>query len=157
RANPRLMRWLEAGGTLIIQYQQTPYVRGGYEPRPLNIGAPTQNRVTDETAPVRLIAPTQQVLRWPNAIGPRDFDKWVQERGLDFPASWDRAWTPILETHDAGDVDREGGLLIARVGAGTAVYTGLSFHRQLPAVIPGAWRLWANILAIGQHPKVAGH
>ncbi|HEY4100678.1 MAG TPA: PIG-L family deacetylase [Gemmatimonadales bacterium] len=157
RANPRLMRWLEAGGTLIIQYQQTPYVRGGYAPRPLNIGAPTQNRVTDETAPVHLIAPQQQVLRWPNPIGARDFDNWVQERGLDFPASWDPAWTPVLETHDAGDITREGGLLIAHVGKGIAVYTGLSFHRQLPVVVPGAWRLWANLLAVGQRPNAAAH
>jgi hypothetical protein len=90
------------------------------------------------------------VLRWPNPIGARDFDGWVQERGLDFPATWDPAWTPILETHDSGDVAREGGLLIARVGKGTAVYTGLAFHRQLPAIVPGAWRLFANLLAVGE-------
>ncbi|HEY3935718.1 MAG TPA: PIG-L family deacetylase [Gemmatimonadales bacterium] len=156
RANPRLMRWLEAGGTLVIEYQQSPYVRGGFAPRALNIGTPTQNRVTDETAPVHLIAPAEQVLRWPNPIGARDFVGWIQERGLDFPPSWDPAWKPVLETHDSGDVNREGGLLVAHVGKGTAVYTGLSFHRQLPAVVPGAWRLWANILAVGQHPPAAG-
>ena len=150
RAHPRLMRWLEAGGTLIVQYQQTPYVRGGFAPRPLNIGAPTQNRVTDEEAPVKLLVPNHPVLRWPNPIGARDFDGWVQERGLDFPATWDPAWTPILETHDSGDVAREGGLLIAKVGKGTAVYTGLAFHRQLPAIVPGAWRLFANLLAMGE-------
>jgi LmbE family N-acetylglucosaminyl deacetylase len=150
RANPRLMRWLEAGGTLIVQYQQTPYVRGGFAPKPLNIVSPTQSRVTDETAPVTLIAKDHRVLHWPNPIGDRDFEDWVQERGLDFPPTWDPAWVPILETHDPGDTPREGGLLIAKVGRGTAVYTGLAFHRQLPALVPGAWRLWANLLGAGQ-------
>jgi LmbE family N-acetylglucosaminyl deacetylase len=150
RANPRLMRWLDAGGTLIVEYQQTPYERGGFAPRPLHLVVPTQSRVTDETAPVTLVAKDHQVLHWPNQIGARDFDDWVQERGLDFPPTWDSAWVPILETHDPGDTPREGGLLIAKVGKGTAVYTGLAFHRQLPAVVPGAWRLWANLLGVGQ-------
>ncbi|MGH7525038.1 MAG: PIG-L family deacetylase [Gemmatimonadales bacterium] len=153
RAHPRLMRWLDAGGTLIIQYEQQPYMRGGFAPKPLTFTTPTQSRVTDETAPVTLLAKTQQVLRWPNPIGDRDFDGWVQERGLDFPIAWDPAWTPVLETHDPGDTPRAGGLLIAKVGAGTAIYTGLSFHRQLPALVPGAWRLWANLLSAGLSPK----
>lgn len=152
RAQPRLMRWLADGGTLIVQYQQTPYVRGGFAPRPLEIGAPTQNRVTDETAPVMLLDPKAQAFQRPNRIGPADFDGWVQERGLDFPSSWDAAWTPLLEMHDAGDHPQRGGLLVARVGKGTAVYTGLAFHRQLPALVPGAWRLFANLLGLGQPP-----
>lgn len=152
RANPRVLRWLNAGGTLVIQYQQSPYVRGGFPPRPLSIGSPTQNRVTDETAPVTILDPRAQVVRWPNPIRASDFDGWVQERGLDFPFAWDSTWTPVLETHDAGDHDQTGGLLIARVGKGTAVYSGLAFHRQLPATVPGAWRLFANLLALGQAP-----
>ena len=154
RANPRLMRWLEAGGTLVVQYQQTPYVRGGFAPRPLNIVSPTQSRVTDETAPVTLVAPGHQLLHWPNLIGRDDFEGWVQERGLDFPPTWDPAWTPILEMHDPGEAPMQGGLLIARVGKGTAVYTGLAFHRQLPAIVPGAWRLFANLLGAGPVPAV---
>jgi len=152
RAHPRLMRWLEAGGTLIVQYQQTPYVRGGFPPKPLTLVAPTQSRVTDETAAITILAPAHQVVRWPNLIGPADFDGWIQERGLDFPPTHDPAWTPILSMHDPGEKPLDGGLLVARVGKGTAVYTGLTFHRQLPAVVPGAWRLWANILGVGQLP-----
>jgi LmbE family N-acetylglucosaminyl deacetylase len=150
RAHPRLMAWLRQGGTLIEQYEQTPFVRDGYAPLPLTIVSPTQSRVTDETAPVRFLAPASSVLHTPNAIGERDFAGWVQERGLDYPIHWDAAWTPILEMHDPGDPPLDGGLLIARVGKGTAVYTGLSLHRELPAVVPGAWRLFANLLALGQ-------
>ena len=153
RAHPRLMRWLQAGGTLLVQYQQGPYLRGGYPPKPFTINSP-MDRVTDEHAEVTLLAVKHPALLAPNLIGSHDFEGWIQERGLDFARSWDPAWAPILETHDAGDTAREGGLLIARVGRGTAIYTGLSFNRQLPAAIPGAWRLFANLLALGQ-PHVA--
>jgi hypothetical protein len=125
-------------------------VNGGFPPVPLRLVAPTQSRVTDETAPVTFLAPDNPLLRVPNVIGPGDFDGWVQERGLDFPPSWDPAWTPLLEMHDSGGPPLSGGLLVARVGRGMAVYTGLAFHRQLPVVVPGAWRLWANILGAGQ-------
>lgn len=150
RAQPRLIRWLEAGGTLVVQYQQQPYMNGGFAPKPFTLLRPTQNRVTDETAAVTVLAPAHQVMLWPNAIGSGDFDDWVQERGLDFAATRDPAWTAILSMHDPGEQPLDGGLLVAKVGKGTAVYTGLAFHRQLPAVVPGAWRLWANILAAGQ-------
>ena len=151
RAHPRLMRWLAAGGTLLVQYQQGPYLRGGYPPRPFTIFNP-QDRVTDERAPVTLLATKHPALRIPNLITDRDFEDWIQERGLDFARSWDPAWTPILETHDEGDAPRSGGLLVARVGRGTVIYTGLAFFRQLPAAVPGAWRLFANLLALGQRP-----
>ncbi len=150
RAHPRLMRWLAAGGTLIVQYEQTPYVRGGFPPKPFTLVSPTQSRVTDENATVTILAKTHQAVRWPNVIGAADFDGWVQERGLDYPPTHDPAWTPILSMHDAGEPPLDGALLVARVGKGTAVYTGLSFHRQLPAVVPGAWRLFANLLGLGQ-------
>ncbi len=150
RANPRLMRWLADGGTLLIQYQQSPYTRAGYEPVPLSIGSPTQNRVTDETAPVTLLDPASPAFTTPNRITAADFNGWIQERGLDFAASWDPRWQPLTETHDPDDPPLRGGLLVARVGAGTAIYTGFSFFRELPAVVPGAWRLFANLLALGQ-------
>ena len=153
RAHQRLMRWLNAGGTLIIQYQQLPYVRGGFPPRPLTLVPASQSRVTDETAAVTILAKTHQVVQWPNVIGPADFDSWVQERGLDFAPTFDSAWTPILSMHDPGEKALDGGLLVARVGKGTAVYTGLAFHRQLPATVPGAWRLFANLLGLGSSPS----
>ncbi|MES2123887.1 MAG: PIG-L family deacetylase [Gemmatimonadota bacterium] len=151
RAHPRLMRWLNAGGTLVVQIQQGIYFTGGYQPRPFTLGSP-QDRVTDEHAKVTFVAPTNPLLNSPNRITAADFDGWIQERGLDFAHSWDAGWQPILEMHDAGDQPREGGLLITRVGRGTAIYTGLSFVRQLPAAVPGAWRLFANLLAAGQRP-----
>jgi LmbE family N-acetylglucosaminyl deacetylase len=154
-AHPRLMRWLDAGGTLIIQYEQRPYMLGGFPPRPLTFVQPTQSRVTDETAAVTFLAPKHPVVRWPNIIGPDDFKDWVQERGLDYPSQHDAVWTPIFSMHDPNEQPLDGGLLIAKVGKGTAVYTGLAFHRQLPAIIPGAWRLWANILGVGQTAAAA--
>ena len=91
-------------------------------------------------------------MRRPNRISERDWEGWVQERGLYFARSWDPAYSPILETHDKGEAELRGGLLIAPVGKGTYVYTGLSFFRQLPAGVPGALRLFANLLALGQPP-----
>jgi hypothetical protein len=88
----------------------------------------------------------------PNRIGPEDWTGWVQERGLYFAHSWDHAYVPLLETHDPGEAPLEGGLLVARVGKGTYVYTGLSFFRQLPAGVPGAYRLFANLLALAASP-----
>jgi hypothetical protein len=110
----------------------------------------SHDRVVDEAAPVTVLAPDHPVLRRPNRISERDWEGWVQERGLYFARSWDSTYTPILEMHDEGDGELEGGLLIAPVGRGTYVYTGLSFFRQLPAGVPGALRLFANLLALGQ-------
>jgi len=106
------------------------------------------DRVTDEHAPVRALAPTDPVFTTPNRITDADWRGWVQERGLYFARSWDKAYRPLLETHDPGDAPLEGGLLVARVGQGHYVYTGLSFFRQLPAGVPGAFRLFANLLAV---------
>lgn len=148
RAHPRLMRWLERGGTLIMQYQQYPFLRGGFAPLPFTIASP-HDRVTDETAPVRLLSPASPLWRTPNRIDSTAFTGWVQERGLYFARSWDAAWSPLLEMHDAGDFPREGALLLGRRGRGTVVYTGVAFFRQLPAAVPGAWRLFMNLLALG--------
>jgi hypothetical protein len=88
------------------------------------------------------------VLTRPNRLTEADWEGWIQERGLYFARSWDAGYRPVLETHDPGEAPLEGGLLIATVGKGTYVYTGLSFFRQLPAGVPGAFRLFANLLAL---------
>jgi hypothetical protein len=108
----------------------------------------SHDRVTDESAPVRIVAKDHPAVRVPNRLTPADWKDWVQERGLYFARTWDRRYRPILETHDPGEPPLQGGLLIASVGKGTYVYTGLSFFRQLPAGVPGAFRLFANLLAL---------
>jgi len=110
----------------------------------------SHDRVVDERAPITILAPDHPVLRRPNRISELDWEGWVQERGLYFARSWDPGYSPILETHDEGEAPLEGGLLVATVEKGTYVYTGLSFFRQLPAGVPGALRLFANLLALGQ-------
>ena len=156
-ANGRLVEYARRGGLVIVQYQQQPYFNGGFAPYPLTVGGPPprpgalpvgHDRVTEETAPVRLLAPADPAFRVPNRLSDADWAGWIQERGLYFAHSWDPAYRPLLEAHDQGDVPLEGGLLVAKVGRGTYVYTGLSFFRQLPAGVPGAFRLFANLLAL---------
>jgi hypothetical protein len=169
--NRRLLAYARRGGLVIVQYQQHQYFNGGFAPFPMTVGGqplrleetsstrvggatgrPTapvsHDRVTDETAPVRLVAPEDAAVRTPNHLTQADWRGWVQERGLYFARSWDRRYRPILETNDPGEAPLKGGLLIASVGKGTYVYTGLSFFRQLPAGVPGAFRLFANLLAL---------
>jgi LmbE family N-acetylglucosaminyl deacetylase len=167
--NDRLLGYLRDGGLVIVQYQQQFFFKGNFAPFPMTVGGPAlrpaangtgsssgasnqlpvaHDRVTDETAPIRLLVPNSPVARMPNRLDQSDWKGWVQERGLYFARSWDRSYRPILETHDPGEAPLEGGLLVARAGKGTYVYTGLSFFRQLPAGVPGAFRLFANLLAL---------
>ena len=139
------------GGLVIVQYQQYPFVNGGFAAFPLSIARP-HDRVTDETAAVTELEPASPVFHAPNEIGPDDWQDWVQERGLYFAHDWDPTYTPLLELHDPGEAPLAGGLLEAPLGKGTYVYTGLSFFRQLPAGVPGAYRLFANLIAAGKHP-----
>lgn len=147
--NGRLMEYAKNGGLVIVQYQQYAFVDGGFAPYPVTIGRP-HDRVTDENAPVTPLDPTHLVFHYPNEIGPADWRGWVQERGLYFARTWDTTYAPVLETHDPGPASSElkGGLLIAPLGRGTYVYTGLSFFRQLPAGVPGAYRLFMNLLGL---------
>ena len=145
-SNGRLLDFVRQGGRLIVQYQQYPFVRGGYAPYPFTIANP-HDRVTDETAPVTVLDPASRLFTTPNRIGAADWDAWVQERGLYFAHTWDPKYHPMLETGDNGE-KLDGGLLVAHLGRGLYVYTGLSFFRQLPANVPGAYRLFANLLAL---------
>lgn len=146
-AHARLMQYVADGGTLVVQYQTNNRLAPLSEPLgpyPLTIG---RERLTDERAPLTAIDPALPLLRAPNALDAADFDGWVQERGLYFADSWDAAYRPVLRGADPGEAPLDGGVLIADHGRGRFVYTGLAFFRQLPAGVPGAYRLFANLLA----------
>lgn len=149
--NQRLLDYAREGGLLVVQYQQYGFSRGAYAPYPLEIRRP-HDRITDETGPVRVLRPGHPIFHRPNEIGPADWHSWVQERGLYFAGTWDEAYTPLLAMTDPlGDgEEKRGGLLVADLGEGRYVYTGIAFFRQLPAGVPGAYRLFANLLAAGR-------
>ena len=147
--NGRILEYARGGGLVIVQYQQYPFVQGGFAPYPLTIARP-HDRVTDEAAPVTRVDPSAAVFHSPNEIGPADWQGWIQERGLYFAHAWDPAYTPLLEMHDPGEPPLQGGLLVTHVGQGTYVYTALAFFRELPAGVTGAYRLFANLLALGK-------
>jgi LmbE family N-acetylglucosaminyl deacetylase len=144
---PALFDYAKGGGTVIVQYSTSQDLRvDAPAPYPLAI---SHDRVTEENAEVRFLAPDHPALNVPNKITAADFDGWVQERGLYFANSWDAAFKPLLSCNDAGEPPRDGGLLVAKHGDGWFVYTGYSFFRQLPAGVPGAYRLFANLIALG--------
>jgi LmbE family N-acetylglucosaminyl deacetylase len=146
-SNGRLLDFARGGGLLVVQYQQYPFIQGGYAPYRLSIAQP-HDRVTDETAPMTPLVPGSPVFHSPNDITADDWRGWVQERGLYFAHDWDSTYVPVLEAHDSGGPPLSGGLLVAPLGRGTYVYTGLSFFRQLPAGVVGAYRLFANLLGL---------
>lgn len=155
RVNGRLLDYVRAGGLLVVLYQQYAFAQGGFAPFALTIARP-HGRVTDEASPVTLLDPEHPAFRRPNPIGPDDWRGWVQERGLYFADSWDAAFTPLLSLQDPGEGEQRGALLVAPLGRGTYVYTGLAFFRQLPAGVPGAWRLFANLLALPRGAALTG-
>jgi len=148
-AHPRLMAYAERGGTVIVQYNTLDF-DGPIGPFPLELG---RDRITDENAAVTFLDPRQPVLHHPNEITAADFTGWVQERGIYFASKWDARYTPVLRFSDPGEGPLDGGLVIARHGKGRYVYTGLVFFRELPAGVPGAYRLFANLLAAGTGGK----
>ncbi len=146
-ANKRLLDYVSAGGTLIVQYNRD-YIWDKFlpAPYPATIGSPTP-RITDEHSPIKFLKPDDALLNHPNKITQADFDNWVQERGLYFWSDFDSKYTPLLAMNDPGESDLKGGLVYARYGKGTYIYTGLAFFRQLPEGVPGAYRLFVNLLA----------
>jgi len=148
-ANQQILDFARAGGTVVLQYQQYQFARGGYAPFPMSMGqGRSAPRVSDETAPVRVLHPDAPVFTTPNRITVADFEGWSQERGLYFWAEWDPAYTPLLEMNDAGEPARRGSLLVAEVGEGLFVYAALSFFRQWPTGVSGAYRLFANLISL---------
>ncbi len=143
-----LNKYVENGGTLILQYNTNRrLVTEELAPFKLEL---SKNRVTDEFSEVKFLAPNHPVLNTPNKITQADFKGWVQERGLYFPNKWSKEFTPILGMHDKNSKQTKGSLLVAQYGKGYYIYTGLSFFRELPAGVSGAYRLFANILSIGK-------
>jgi hypothetical protein len=150
--NGRLLQWVERGGTLIVQYQQREYFDSALTPYPAaQMG---NSRVTDETAPVRILAPRHPVFTFPNRITAADFENWVQERNLYAFTSFDtQRYTPLLESADTGEPVQQGGEVYAELGKGRYIYTAYSWFRQLPAGVPGAYRQFANLISLSKAPR----
>jgi LmbE family N-acetylglucosaminyl deacetylase len=141
-----LLAYVKAGGVVVAQYNTTADLKlKEIGPFPFDI---SRDRVTDETAEVRVLVPGHPLLNAPNTITADDFKGWVQERGLYFPNKWDTNWTALLSCNDPGEKPLDGGLLVAKSGQGYFVYTGYAFFRQLPAGVPGAYRLFANMVSL---------
>jgi len=145
---PELFDYAKAGGVVIAQYNTLGELKTEQlGPYPLEI---SRDRVTDENAEVRILAPNHPLMTTPNKVTSKDFEGWVQERGLYFPKTWDPAWVPILSSNDPKEKPLDGGLLVAKFGNGFFIYTSYSWFRQLPAGVPGAYRLFANMLSLGK-------
>ena len=144
-----LLDYVAKGGNMIVQYNTSRrFDMENLAPYQLDI---SRDRVTDETAEVRFIAKDHEVLNFPNKITQKDFEGWTQERGLYFPNEWGEQFTPIFSMNDEGESPKDGGLLVAKYGKGHYVYTGLSFFREFPAGVSGAYRLFANMLSLGKN------
>ena len=146
--NKKLLDYVSAGGTLIVQYNAGvgDFNGGHFTPFPATL---SRSRVSVEEAPVEILAPDDSVFHSPNQITQRDFEGWVQERGLYFMDQWDSNFQPLLSSHDPDEQPLKGGLVRAKYGKGRYIYTGYAFFRQLPAGVPGAIRLYVNLLAAG--------
>jgi LmbE family N-acetylglucosaminyl deacetylase len=144
--NQKLLDFVSAGGTLVMQYNAgvADFNSGHFTPYPAEL---SRARVSVEEAPVTILAPEDEVFHSPNTITARDFDGWVQERGLYFMKTWDEHFVALLACNDPGEDPQKGGLLQARYGKGIFIYTGYAFFRQLPAGVPGAVRLYVNLLS----------
>jgi LmbE family N-acetylglucosaminyl deacetylase len=157
-AQQRLLDYTKNGGTLVVQYNNgadariSPSVAEALDhlgPYPFTFGR-DDARVTDETAPVKVLLPASPILNVPNKIAPADFDGWVQERGLYFSNKWDPKYETPLETHDKGNPELPGGMLYTRYGKGAYIFTAYSWFRELPAGVPGAYRIFANLISAGK-------
>ena len=148
----KLFDYAKQGGTVVVQYNTAGTLIPDSEITPFRLKI-SRDRTTVEEAEMRFLAPDHEVLNSPNKITSKDFDGWVQERGLYFPNEWGPEFTPILSCNDPGEPARDGSLLVAKYGEGYYVYTGLSFFRELPAGVPGAYRLFANLIGLGKKTK----
>jgi LmbE family N-acetylglucosaminyl deacetylase len=152
--NKKLLDFVFSGGTLVTQYETgvADFNKGKFTPYPAQL---SRVRVSVEEAPVEILAPEDGIFHYPNQITEHDFDGWVQERGLYFMDQWDSNFKPLLASHDPGESPQKGGLVRAQYGKGTYIYTGYAFFRQLPAGVPGAIRLYVNLLSAGHEKNSA--
>ncbi|MEI9921473.1 MAG: PIG-L family deacetylase [Bacteroidota bacterium] len=152
---PELFRYTENGGTLIVQYNNyfdLAIDEDKIAPYPLTL---SHDRVTEENSEVRILKPDHRALNYPNKIAAEDFKGWVQERGLYYPNKWDDHFEALISSNDKGETPKDGGLLVANYGKGHYVYTGLSFFRELPEGVPGAYKLFANLASLSKSVKPA--
>jgi hypothetical protein len=147
--NQRLLDYVREGGNLIVLYNTQEFVPAKYAPFPADLPARAEE-VSEEDSPVDILAPDHRVFQFPNKITKADFDGWVEQRGSKFFSTWDRAYTPMIATHDTGQAPQQGGWLSARYGKGYYTYCAYAFHRQLPYGVAGAYRLLANLLSLGK-------
>lgn len=149
--NNRLLEYVKNGGVVIVQYN-TPEFDRNFGPYPYTMTS-NPEEVTDEASKVQVLAPSNPVFNWPNRITEKDFTGWVEERGSKWMKSWDPRYEALLETHDQGQEPQKGGLLFARYGKGLYVYNAYAFYRQLPEGVPGAYRIFANLISLPKNPQ----
>lgn len=149
-----LIEFAKAGGVVIVQYNNGKYgeAEAPYPITTVGSSGDHAHDVVDETMPIVVLEPKAPLLTWPNKITAADFNNWVDERGHAFAGTWSKEFTPLLETHDPGQEPQKGGLLVAPVGKGAYIYCGLALYRQLPEGVPGAYRLFANLLSYAKNP-----
>jgi hypothetical protein len=150
--NDRLLEYVKNGGVVVVQYN-TPEFDHNYGPYPY-VMSNDPEEVTDENSKVDILEPSHPLFNWPNKITAQDFDGWIEERGSKFLQSWDPHYSALLETHDKGQPEQRGGLVYAKYGKGIYVYNAYAFYRQLPLGVPGAYRIFANLLSLPKNPQV---
>ncbi len=152
--NSRILDYVKNGGVVIVQYN-TPEYDHNYGPYPYKMGS-NPEEVTDEHSQVEILDSASPVFTWPNKITSRDFENWVEERGSKFLQSWDANYEPLLETHDPGQPPQKGGLVYAKYGKGIYIYNAYAFYRQMPEGVPGAYRIFANMVSLAKNPRRIG-
>jgi len=149
--NSRILDYVKNGGVVIVQYN-TPEFDHNYGPYPYSMTS-NPEEVTDEASKVNVLEPSNPIFNWPNKITEADFGGWVEERGSKWMKTWDSHYQALLETHDAGQEPQKGGLLYAKYGKGIYIYNAYAFYRELPEGVPGAYRLFANMISLPKNPQ----
>ena len=143
-----LLNYTKNGGTVVVQYNTNHDLKTNeFSPYELTL---SRDRVTEEDAEVRILKPDHALLNAPNKISAKDFEDWVQERGLYYPSKWDANFDAVLSMNDKGETPKDGSVLVAKYGKGYYIYTGLSFFRELPEGVAGAYKLFANMVSMGK-------